>query len=74
MMTNQGSGVDSNQVGGSTAYVLSICSVAALGGLLRTHGVGVPVPPGFFILMVAAAPLTVMVLLSLLCWAARRRR
>jgi len=34
MMTDQDSRLDLNQVGGSTVYVLSICSVAALGGLL----------------------------------------
>ena len=33
-MTDQKPGLDSDHGGGSTAYVLSICSVAALGGLL----------------------------------------
>ena len=47
---------------------------AALGGMLRSPGSGgVRLPPGFFLLMAAAAPLAVLILLSLLRTAARLR-
>jgi len=46
--------------------VLFSILAAALGGMLRGRAArGVPLPPGFFIMMAVAAPLAVMILLSL---------
>lgn len=64
---------------GTLFLVTALCSVlaAALGGMLhRSWGIS-SMPPGFFVSMAAAAPLAMMVLLSLLrsvvLWLKRRR-
>lgn len=60
--------------------VMALFSVlaAALGGMLRGHWGTSTMPPGFFELMAAAAPVAVVVVLSLLhslrLWLKRRRR
>jgi len=57
-----------------------ICSVSAatLAGMLGLQRSGVKFPPGFFVVMAAAAPLAVMVVLGLIRamirWLARRKR
>jgi len=48
------------------AMILFGVLVASLGGMVRQHAVGAPMPPGFFVLMAIAAPLGLMILLSLL--------
>ena len=54
-----------------TMLLFSILA-AALGGMIRRHTVGTPMPPGFFILMAVAGPLGVMIGLSLLRTIGRR--
>ena len=69
------------QFGLATLFlVTALCSVlaAALGGMLRSRWGSAGMPPGFFELMAAAAPVAVVILLSLLrsavLWLKRRRR
>jgi hypothetical protein len=69
------------QFGLGTLFLLTaLCSVlaAALAGMLRSRAGISPMPPGFFELMAAAAPVAVLILLSLLragvLWLKRRRR
>lgn len=65
---------------GALFLVTALCSVlaAALGGMLRSRWGGPETPPGFFELMAAAAPVAVVILLSLFrsaaLWLRRRRR
>lgn len=66
---------------GTLFLITALCSVlaAALGGMLRSRwDPASPMPPGFFELMAAAAPVAVVILLSLLravvLWLKRRRR
>ena len=65
---------------GTLFLVTAVFSVlaAALGGMIRRQPVGTPMPPGFFILLAAAAPLGLVVLLgllhSLIGWISRYRR
>ena len=69
------------QFGLGTLFLLTaLCSVlaAALGGMLRSRWGLSLMPPGFFELMAAAAPVAVVILLSLLrsavLWLKRHRR
>jgi len=69
------------QFGLGTLFLLTaLCSVlaAALGGMLRSRRGDSGMPPGFFELMAAAAPVAVVILLSLLRsavhWLKRRRQ
>ena len=65
---------------GTLFLVTALCSVlaAALGGMWRSRRGDTGMPPGFFELMAASAPVAVVVLLSLLrsavLWWKRRRR
>ncbi|MHC4181008.1 MAG: hypothetical protein ACYSWU_26210 [Planctomycetota bacterium] len=65
---------------GALLLATALCSVlaAALGGMLRTRWGLSSMPPGFFELMAAAAPVAMVILLSLLrsaaLWLKRRRR
>jgi hypothetical protein len=64
---------------GTLFLVTALCSVlaAALGGMLRSRAGFSGMPPGFFELMAAAAPVGVVIVLSLLRsamrWLNRRR-
>jgi hypothetical protein len=69
------------QFGLATLFlVTALCSVlaAALAGMLRSRWGGPSMPPGFFELMAAAAPVAVVIVLSLLraavLWLKRRQR
>ena len=65
---------------GALFLVTALCSVlaAALGGMLNRRWGPSPMPPGFFELMAASAPIAMVILLSLLrsavLWLKRRRR
>jgi len=64
---------------GTLLLVTALVSVlaAALGGLLRRRQGAFEMPPGFFVLMTIAAPVAVLIFLSLaqslLRWLNRRR-
>jgi hypothetical protein len=69
------------QFGLAALFLLTaLCSVlaATLSGLLRDEESRASMPPGFFVLMGAAAPVAIVILLSLgrsaLLWLKRRRR
>jgi hypothetical protein len=48
--------------------------LGALSGMLRADDSGGPLPKTFFILMAAAAPVGLLLLMSLLRWVSRRGR
>jgi ABC-type transport system involved in multi-copper enzyme maturation permease subunit len=69
------------QFGMAVLFLLTaLCSVLAaiFSGLLRNDNDAVGMPPGFFILMGAAAPVAILILLSLarsaILWWKRRQR
>ena len=54
--------------------VLTSVLAAALGGMLRGQAGESPLPSGFFVLMAVAAPVAVLILLSLIRAIAKRLR
>lgn len=56
------------------AVLLASVVLGALSGMLRADTSGGPLPKTFFILMAAAAPVAMLVLMSLLRWTAGSRR
>ena len=52
----------------SLLLLMVLCSVlsAALAGMLRGRDPGTSLPPGFYVIMAAIAPMALMILLSLI--------